>query len=107
MGFGDVSWRSKLMYGLEVRGNLKLPFGGNDESAWMAGTLIGLSFQNAQRCKSRLVCFERLPKFWGDFFLCFSPDWIFLRNTALSVSEFLEQRRDADLVFDERTQAVD
>lgn len=95
------------MYGLEVRGNLKLPFGGNDESAWMARTLICFSFQNAQRCKSRLVCFERLPKFWGEMF-CASPQiGYFFRNTALSVSEFLEQRRDADLVFDERTQAVD
>jgi len=66
------------MYGLEVRGNLKLPFGGNDESAWMAETLICFSFQNAQRCKSRLVCFERLPKVLGRNVLCFSPDWIFL-----------------------------
>ena len=45
-------------------------------------------------------------KFWGEMF-CASPQiGYFFRNTALSVSEFLEQRRDADLVFDERTQAV-
>ena len=46
-------------------------------------------------------------KLRGETF-CASPQiGYFFRNAALSVSEFLEQRRDADLVFDERTQAVD
>lgn len=95
------------MYGLEVRGNLKLPFGGNDESAWMAGTLICFHFRMRNDAKAVWSALNAYQKFWGEIF-CASPQiGYFFRNTALSVSEFLKQRRDADLVFDERTQAVD